>query len=110
MNKLMLLCCVVNFQLAKFSKIAKSSKAKRIIKTSSHSCKTGEFYTVLLPYNLSLASNTPSSPLLPDCTTSLSLSFSVPLCQSPCSRALEIFQTYLRNQSYSKLKENIECH
>ena len=39
-----------------------------------------------------------------------SLSPSVPLCQSPCSRALEIFQTYLGNQSYSKLKENIECH
>lgn len=38
------------------------------------------------------------------------LSVSVPLCQSPCSRALEIFQTYLGNQSYSKLKENIECH
>lgn len=92
MNKLMLLCCVVNFQLAKFPKMAKSSKAKSIIKTSSHSCKTGEFYTVVLPYNLSLASNTPSSPLLPDCTTSLSLSLS--LCHCASHHALGLWRYF----------------
>lgn len=50
----------------------------------------------------------PPPPPLPCCTTPLFLSSS--LCQSLCSRALEIFQTYLGNQSYRKLKENIECH
>lgn len=88
----LLCCCIVHFQLATFSKMAKSSKAKRIIKISSHSCKTGEFYTVVLPYYLSLASNTPASPLLPDCTTSLSLPLS--LCHCASHHALGLWRYF----------------